>query len=209
MRPCRRCWHSRRHPSPPAPRDRCAPGWAEWPGSRTGRRRVRKAVRPMTKRGQVDAHVHRFHHRSCGRGLLRSLGLFLRELRCVAPLGAGGLAGGATRPLSPSRRSGEELGITSSCRPTCSEEECRPKSKRAGLLVLFFHQCESEPDSTVTSPALCSIGTAQVLRYSVTAPDTTRMLAGRSRMAVPGNDAAGLNDEAAHAKQDGPRSHRL
>src|SRR5262250_2767586 len=50
----------------------------------------------------------------------------------------------------------------------------------AGCLVLFLHQCERLPCSATTSPAGCSIGTAQVLRYSVTEPDTVRMLAGRS-----------------------------
>ncbi len=41
----------------------------------------------------------------------------------------------------------------------------------AGCLVLFFHQCASGPNSAVTSPASCSMGTAQLLRYSVIEPE--------------------------------------
>ena len=39
-------------------------------------------------------------------------------------------------------------------------------------LPVFFHQCAVVCVSGATSPALCTIGTAQVLAYSVTSPDT-------------------------------------
>jgi len=41
----------------------------------------------------------------------------------------------------------------------------------AGSFELFFHQCCKGPNSPVTSPALCSIGSEQVLRYSVIEPE--------------------------------------
>ena len=47
------------------------------------------------------------------------------------------------------------------------------ESRTAGFCVLFFHQWASGPNSEVTSPASCSIGTAQVLRYSVMDPSMT------------------------------------
>src|SRR5690349_21524237 len=42
----------------------------------------------------------------------------------------------------------------------------------AGFLDVFFHQWARSPDSTARSPALCTIGTAQLERYSVIWPDT-------------------------------------
>lgn len=37
-------------------------------------------------------------------------------------------------------------------------------------LPVFFHQCEVAAVSAVTSPALCTIGTEQLLAYSTTSP---------------------------------------
>jgi len=41
-----------------------------------------------------------------------------------------------------------------------------------GEWLLFFHQCDMALVSRATSPALCTIGTAQLLAYSVIAPST-------------------------------------
>ena len=56
---------------------------------------------------------------------------------------------------------------------------------------MFFHQCARSPNSTATSPATCSIGTLQELRYSVIAPDAIRMLAGRMECSCHGTTPAG------------------
>jgi len=45
------------------------------------------------------------------------------------------------------------------------------ESRTVGFFVLFFHQWANGPNSEVTSPAPCSIGTAQVLRYSDMEPE--------------------------------------
>ena len=44
--------------------------------------------------------------------------------------------------------------------------------KVTGSLPLFFHQWDRPTDSMAASPARCSIGTAQLLLYSVIVPST-------------------------------------
>ena len=69
-----------------------------------------------------------------------------------------------------------------------------------GFLLVFFHQCDRPPCSTDRSPVLCTIGTWQWLEYSVIDTgydvDQGRALA----VAVPGDFAAGLDVETAHAQ---------
>ena len=50
-------------------------------------------------------------------------------------------------------------------------EEVGREQHRGGL-ALFFHQCWTPSFSIETSPALCSIGTAQLLAYSWIWPET-------------------------------------
>ena len=74
------------------------------------------------------------------------------------------------------------------------------ESSTTVLSPRFFHQCEMPLVSATTSPALCTIGTAQLLAYSSISTfddvDDRRPLA----VAVPGHDAAGLDHELAHAQ---------
>src|SRR5258707_6362997 len=44
----------------------------------------------------------------------------------------------------------------------------------------FFHQCEVPNTSGLISPALCRIGSAQLLAYSTISPCCTKISAGRS-----------------------------
>src|SRR5258705_13749010 len=44
----------------------------------------------------------------------------------------------------------------------------------------FFHQCEVPNTSGLISPALCKMGSAQLLAYSTISPCCTKMRAGRS-----------------------------
>jgi hypothetical protein len=44
------------------------------------------------------------------------------------------------------------------------------ESSTTVLSPVFFHQCETSLVSGITSPALCTIGTAQLLAYSSTSP---------------------------------------
>jgi DNA-binding transcriptional LysR family regulator len=66
-------------------------------------------------------------------------------------------------------------------------------SSTASVRPLFFHQCEMPPASRDSSPALCTIGVAQVLRYSVTSPDTVMMRAGRSAWLWTGTTPPGFS----------------
>src|SRR6266567_3053303 len=45
--------------------------------------------------------------------------------------------------------------------------------RTAGVLPVFCHQCDVPFFSGATSPALCTIGTAQLLAYSTISPETT------------------------------------
>src|SRR5439155_25590613 len=47
-----------------------------------------------------------------------------------------------------------------------------PEINTAGALQVFWHQCEVPFFSGATSPVLCTMGTAQLLAYSVTSPET-------------------------------------
>src|SRR6266545_5781043 len=47
-------------------------------------------------------------------------------------------------------------------------------------LPRFFHQCEVPDTSGLISPALCTIGSAQLLAYSTISPCWTKISAGRS-----------------------------
>ncbi len=44
------------------------------------------------------------------------------------------------------------------------------ESSTTVLSPVFFHQCETSLVSATTSPALCTIGTAQLLAYSLISP---------------------------------------
>ena len=77
-----------------------------------------------------------------------------------------------------------------------------------GVVPVFFHQCVVGCVSGVMSPALCTIGTAQVLAYSVISPDEIdqrRPVA----MAVPRHHAAGADVQPAHAEQAAVDRDRL
>ena len=53
---------------------------------------------------------------------------------------------------------------------------CKRETVDQATLPLLRHQCDVALRSGVVSPALCSIGTAQVLAYSVMLPETMVMI---------------------------------
>ena len=114
------------------------------------RERAASAVR-RRQRGHRSgvAHVH------CG----SSVAVVPKERR---PREAGVLDG---RGASPAH-----IVCSSSC---LSSWKRSAESSTAALLQLFFHQCWTPSFSIETSPALCSIGTAQLLAYSWIWPETT------------------------------------
>ena len=60
--------------------------------------------------------------------------------------------------------SGEVIEYASNC--------AVPITHRAGDVPVFFHQCAVPKVSGATSPERCTIGTAQLLAYSTTSPET-------------------------------------
>src|SRR6266542_5245426 len=84
-----------------------------------------------------------------------------------------------------------------------SDLSCRmsAESRTTVLSPVFFHQCEVVWISRATSADLCTIGTAQVLAYSIDdlafdEVDDRRPVA----VAVPGHDAARLDHELAQSQ---------
>src|SRR4029453_2889580 len=54
------------------------------------------------------------------------------------------------------------------------------ESSTTVLSPVFFHQCETSLVSETTSPALCTIGTAQLLAYSLISPSMMCLMGGRA-----------------------------
>ena len=104
------------------------------------------------------------------------------------PVGAGGGLGHRGRRGDERRAEREGRGATlkivsSWCGPrsrahiTCASICASPGNRSteistAGVPPVFFHQCEVPFFSGATSPARCTIGTAQLLAYSTTSPET-------------------------------------
>src|SRR5229473_3277816 len=63
---------------------------------------------------------------------------------------------------------------------SCGSLRTSPTYRMTVWLPKFFHQCEVPNTSGLISPALCKMGSAQLLAYSTISPCCTKMRAGRS-----------------------------
>ena len=130
---------------------------------------VRKAIRPITRLRRSDAGGVRSamdgrRRWACGQRGHRAVPQLVEARGAPRRAASRRVTGGA---MDGGRAGSHHVCV---CRRSCSRSA---ESSTAVVLPVFFHQCEVPVPLGATSPALCTIGTAQLLAYSVTSPSTT------------------------------------
>ena len=116
--------------------------------------------RACKRAGAVLVHVHRLHRHGVSGTEIHSRGPSARGKMAPAQQAGAGLV----------RSAAAHIMWSSACFSSWNRSA---DSSTAGLLPVFFHQCCTPIFSTETSPILCSIGTEQLLAYSLIVPETT------------------------------------